>query len=96
MVRGLRTLGGHLTVGEGSVTFMPHAFDRALRGEPWSLDGAEVQSVDIASRGLNPLNGSWRRRLLISSEDDRVYFVVPHVGRTSGDIRRILGLEPAR
>jgi len=58
------------------VVFYPHKFDGATGGKPWECTLTSVSRVGMSARGMNPFNGSMRRRLQIECDGVMEYFVV--------------------
>jgi hypothetical protein len=66
--------------------FFPHRFDAATGGDSWECSLDAIQSVGIADRGWNPLDGSMRRRLEIALAGTNQFFVVSKVGNVVAHI----------
>jgi hypothetical protein len=62
-----RAAGGKLAITDGRLEFRPHAADRALGADAWSVGLDEVRAVGREPRGLNPLNGALRERLRVET-----------------------------
>lgn len=86
-----RAVGGRLLLTNQRLIFMPHKFDSATWGKPWSQDLARITKVAIEPRHYGvPLvtpNVGLRRRLRIEEHDGTVnLFVINRVEDVAGAI----------
>jgi hypothetical protein len=77
--RGSLAVGGHLWLSASRLDFAPNAFERLVRRSPWTCDLQSITKVGVADRGVQPLAGGLRKRLLIEHDDEVDLFVVSHV-----------------
>jgi hypothetical protein len=89
--RGQMAVGGRLWLTTSRLVFVPNVFERGvMRRSEWSCRLADVTDVGVASRGIHPFNGAWRRRLVVHHSDGAGLFVVNHVEDVVGVIRQAL------
>ncbi len=76
-VQGARAYGGHVTVTNRRLVFVPVAASQVNGGARWEVPLAEVAGADLAPRGWSAFNGAWRRRLRVrTASGDAECFVV--------------------
>lgn len=79
--RGQLAVGGRLSLADDRLVFVPNWFEKVLRGGSWTCQLAAITGVGVADRGLNPVSGAWRRRLVVVHDGREDYFVVNHVNQ---------------
>lgn len=89
--QGSRAVGGHLLLTDQRLVFLPHRFDSATGGQVWECGLASISEVGMAARGFNPLDGSFRRRLRITSDGVAEFFVVNKCARVVAAIEAAAG-----
>lgn len=86
--QGARSVGGHLLLTNQRLLFYPHGLDGATGGKSWQCELRDIADETIAPRGVNPFNGSMRRRLGIAVGDSVDLFVVNKVADVAEAILR--------
>jgi hypothetical protein len=74
--QGGRAVGGHLLLTDQRLVFYAHKVDSSTGGKNWECPLKSISGVRMSARGLNPLNGSMRRRLQIDCAGATTFFVV--------------------
>jgi len=76
-IRDGRSFEGHLFVTTQRLLHVPLPTAKARGAAPFSIPLAQVAGADVAPRGTNWRDGSWRRRLRVTrSSGDAELFVV--------------------
>lgn len=90
-VDGGRAFGGHLSVTSRRVVFTPVALSAAHGGAEYEVALADLAAADVAPRGLNPRDGSWRRRLRLKTRQGHIeLFVVWQPKKVARLLGRVL------
>lgn len=102
--QGSRAVGGRLFLTDERLLFQPNRVDAATKGLPWSTALAQIASVGIEPRTLNPArsrgilqylhSGSLRNRLRIDvTGGTPQFFVVNNAERVVETIRHAARLD---
>ena len=83
-IRNGRPYDGCLYVTTQRLAYVPWPAAGTRGATPFSIPLAEVSGADVAPRGTNWRDGSWRRRLRVTrSSGDAELFVVWHARKTA-------------
>jgi|1186.fasta_scaffold665564_2 hypothetical protein len=90
----MRAVGGKLKVTGDTISFSPHAFDRALAATDWSVPLSQVASFEVEGVNLSqPFGGGLRKRLaVVTSDGQRELFVVSKPADTARELSELVGV----
>jgi hypothetical protein len=89
-IRDGRPFDGYLYVTTQRLVFVPWPAGEARGATPFGIPLAEVSGADVAPRGANWRDGSWRRRLRVTrSSGDAELFVVWRARKAAELIERV-------
>jgi hypothetical protein len=87
MTQGRLAVGGRLVLTNQRVVFSPRTLVKGPEGDPWECEHNAITDVGLAERGLNPFDGSLRRRLRIEHHGTVDLFVVSKAKSVAAAIR---------
>ncbi|HEV3380319.1 MAG TPA: hypothetical protein VG142_05005 [Trebonia sp.] len=89
-VRAGRAYDGYLYVTTQRLAYVPWPAGEVRGAKPFSIPLAEVSGADVAPRGANFRDGSWRRRLRVTKSSGEVeLFVVWRAQKAAELIERV-------
>jgi hypothetical protein len=79
--------GGTLVLTDRSLVFVPNSIEEALGQPQLSWDRQLISDARLAKRGVSPISGAWRRRLLVELADGtNLFFVVAHAAQIAQEL----------